>query len=347
MADTFKFRIDHHGSLVRPPELLAARRQRAENGMTADELRAVEDKAIAETVRAQRRLSLSVVTDGEFRREDFRGVVFDAVHGFRRTGGEVDGLARWVAAEELKPHRALAADDVAAVAAQTRIPAKATLPSPAYLAAQCFDPGAAGTPWRTARELGEALARIIHDEITLLIARGVRYIQLDNPGYAGWLFGAGASTLTLADAIAVDSLAVRLDGKPDDVRIGLCPTRHIAATVDLAAAERIFAEVPVDRWMLPYSTGAEAEQRLLRAVPADRDACLGIVDPAAAELTDVSVIMDRMDAAAAVKDIEDVAVSPSAGFAEVAGRAGPGSEGQWRTMVHVETIAWMCWGNEL
>ena len=347
MADTFKFRIDHHGSLIRPPELLTAREQHSQGLIDEAGLRAVEDRAIAEAVRMQRRLSLSVVTDGEFRRADLRSAVLDAVDGFRRAGDDSDGLPRWVAHDELKPRGALIADDVAAVATQTLIPAKATLPAPAYLAARCFDPDAAGTPWQSARELGGALARIIHDEIELLIARGIRYIQLDNPAYAPSLFGGDHPVLSLDEAIAIDSLAVTLAAKPDDVRIALCPTVHAAGTVDVAAAERLFAQVPVDRWILPYCTGAEAEVQLLRAVPADRDVCLGIVEVGTPELEDVDTIMDRMDVAAAVRDLEDVAVSPSAGFSAVAGRAAIGSEDQRRKLVHVETIARMAWGNEL
>lgn len=346
MADTFKFRIDHHGSLVRPPELLTARRQWSEGTLDREGLRAVEDEAIADAVTMQRRLSLSVVTDGEFRREDFRGAVLDAVEGFRRVEGDDGGLARWTACEELKPRGPLVADDVAAVAARTLIPAKATLPAPSYLAARCFDADA-GTPWKSALDLGEALARIIREEIELLVSRGVRYIQLDHPGYARHLFGSGDPVLSLAESIAVDTLAVHLDAKPDDVRIGLCPVTSTPNAVDRGAAERLFAELPVDRWLLPFHTGSDAELELLRAIPADRDVCLGVVDPTTPVLEDVDAIMDRMDVAAGLKDVEDIAVSPSAGFSAVAGRASIGFEDQRRKLVHVETIARMCWGNEL
>lgn len=323
MADNFKFRIDHHGSLVRPPEVLAAR------AANAEDLRAIEDAAIAEVVRRQRRISLTVVTDGEFRRADFRSAVLDAVDGFE-TG-------------ELKPHRSLVADDAAALTTLTQIPAKTTLPSPAYLAAHLFRPGGA---WASPRDLGLALAAIIRDEISSVIARGVRYVQLDNPGYAALLTGSAGSALDLDDAIEIDSLAVTLADKPFNVRIGLCPITS-AATVDVAVAEELFATVPVDRWSLPFDKGTEGEIALLRAVPADRDVCLGIVDPTIAALEDIDTIMDRMDVAGGIRDLEDVAVSPSAGFSPTAGGNTIGVEDQWRKLIHVETIARMCWGNEL
>jgi 5-methyltetrahydropteroyltriglutamate--homocysteine methyltransferase len=272
------------------------------------------DEAVAGAVRLQRKLGLSVVTDGELRRVGPLSVVVDAVGGFRGT----------TAVDELKPHRTLVADDVAALATMTKVPAKATLPAPSYVAERAFDPSA-GSPFGSARELGEALAAIYRDEIADLFTRGVRYIQLSHPS--------SGSGLSLEDAVAVDSLAVAIDDKPVDARI--------AVAVGALADPRVF-EIPVDRFLLPFATGSDAELDLLRAVPEGRDVCLGIVDPAAVALEEVGAILNRIDRAAEVKDVEDLAVSPSAGFA----RDGD-PEAQRAALVHVETIARMVWGNEL
>jgi 5-methyltetrahydropteroyltriglutamate--homocysteine methyltransferase len=339
MADTFKYRIDHHGSLVRPAEVLAARQRHADGELDDAGLRAAEDAAIADVVRRQRKRSLTVVTDGEFRRADIRSAVFDAVHGFSFTDG------RWVAVDELKAHRSLVAEDVAGVAALTKVAAKATLPSPAWLAAQTFD-ATAGSPYGSARELGEALAKIINEELEQLIAHGIRLVQIDNHGYADVLDGGSYAGLSLEDAIAIDSQAVQVSARPEGFRIGICPTTA-AGEASLEVARRLFSAVPVDRWILPYAKGTAGEELLLRAVPAGKDVCLGIVDPARAELEDVDEIMDRMDLAGTIRDLEDVAISPIAGFSPVAGESALSVEDQWRKLVHVETIARMTWGNEL
>src|SRR5688572_33470605 len=62
------FRADHVGSLLRPPELLRAREDRAQGRITPSELRAVEDEAIRDVVRMQEDVGLRSATDGEFRR---------------------------------------------------------------------------------------------------------------------------------------------------------------------------------------------------------------------------------------------------------------------------------------
>ncbi|MFF3419051.1 methionine synthase II (cobalamin-independent)-like protein [Streptomyces sp. NPDC002698] len=339
MADTFNYRIDHHGSLVRPAGL-------TDRG---DDPAALDD-AVKEAVALQRGVRSTVVTDGDFPYEDFRGAVLGGVSGFRRTGDTgPDGLARWVAESLPKADGPLLADRAARLAELTVIAPKVSLPSPAYLAATTFDPALAGSGGpASARELGEALAEIIHAEIGLLVSHGVRLIQLDNPLLLGHI-AAGPDTagaLAFEDALAVEALAVRLDERPEGVRIGVCPGRRAPDAVDRARAERLYGEIPADRWILPCDRGTAAELDLLRALPEDRDACLGVVDAATPELEAIDTVLARIDAGAEIKDIEDMALSPSRGFADVATRPLLGAEDQRRKLVLVETLARYCWGNE-
>ena len=64
-------RYDHVGSCLRPDYLLQARAQKAKGEINAEQLRAVEDKAITEIVRFQESVGLKAITDGEFRRTYF------------------------------------------------------------------------------------------------------------------------------------------------------------------------------------------------------------------------------------------------------------------------------------
>lgn len=333
MADTFNYRIDHHGSLVRPA------------GLRTDDPEAVE-AAVREAVVQQRRLRCTVVTDGDLPREDFRSAVLDNVSGLRRTARtDADGLVRWVADALPKADGPLLADRAARLAELTVIAPKVSLPSPAYLAATTYQPGP-GVP--SARELGEALAEIVRAEIALLVSRGVRLIQLNNPLLIGQLGTdpADAGALSFADALAVDALAVRLDERPEGVRIGVAPGWAAPARVDRARAERLYGTVGADRWILPFDRGTDAELDLVRALPEDRDVCLGVIDATVPALEDIDTVMARIDAAGEIKDLEDAAVSPSRGFADVASRPLLSAEDQRRKLVLVETVARYCWGNE-
>ncbi|MGW7569175.1 methionine synthase II (cobalamin-independent)-like protein [Streptomyces tendae] len=333
MADTFNYRIDHHGSLVRPA------------GLATDDPEAV-DAAVREAVVLQRRLRSTVVTDGDVPREDFRGAVLGTVPGFRRTGqAGPDGLVRWVAETLPKANGPLLAGYGTRLAGLTAIAPKVTLPSPAYLAATTFEPGLGPA---SARELGEALADILRTEIARLVSEGVRLIQLDNPLLLDQVATdpAAPGPLSFEDALAVDALTVRLDERPAGVRIAMAPGWAAPAAVDRARAERMYTGIPADRWVLPFHRGTGAETDLLRALPEERDFCLGVVDATRPEPEDVDTVMSRIDRLEEFKDLEDGAVAPSRGFADVADRPLLSPDDQRHKLVLVETIARYCWGNE-
>src|ERR1051326_3148176 len=89
------FYADHVGSLLRPPELVAARKAKGAN------LREVEDRAIRAAVAKQEAVGLQSVTDGEFRRDywhlDFMreldGVTLKAAVGMTFAAEDVPPMA--------------------------------------------------------------------------------------------------------------------------------------------------------------------------------------------------------------------------------------------------------------
>ncbi len=76
MADDYKYHIDHHGSLVRPATLLAAR--------SAGDARALADAETEAVTAVSRAAAAGVVChgDGQFRREHFESVLTDQIAGF-------------------------------------------------------------------------------------------------------------------------------------------------------------------------------------------------------------------------------------------------------------------------
>src|ERR1700737_3405750 len=73
------FRADHVGSLLRPAAIKEARAKRERNEITAEALRAVEDREIANAIKKQEQIGLKLATDREFPRswshfDFFRGL---------------------------------------------------------------------------------------------------------------------------------------------------------------------------------------------------------------------------------------------------------------------------------
>ena len=81
------FRADHVGSLLRPQWLHAARAERAAGKISAEELRAVEDRAVREAVALQRQVGLRSVTDGEFRRATWHMDFVYQIGGISKAAG--------------------------------------------------------------------------------------------------------------------------------------------------------------------------------------------------------------------------------------------------------------------
>src|SRR5215207_5105643 len=88
MRDKPPFRADHVGSLLRPPELLAAREDHAAGRIDADQLRRVEDEAIRDVVAMQKEVGMQSATDGELRRTSWHMDFIYQLGGVEQVEGE-------------------------------------------------------------------------------------------------------------------------------------------------------------------------------------------------------------------------------------------------------------------
>src|ERR1700750_2964713 len=86
------FRADHVGSLLRPAALKEARAKRERGEIGADELKAIEDREIAQVIRKQEEAGLKSVTDGEFRRAFWN---YDFL-------GQIDGVEAYLGERKIK-----------------------------------------------------------------------------------------------------------------------------------------------------------------------------------------------------------------------------------------------------
>src|SRR3954453_17888726 len=83
LRDSPPFRADHVGSLLRPPELLAARER------NDPELREIEDQAIRDAVQLQKDVGLRTATDGEFRRASWHMDFIYSLDGVTKAPGDL------------------------------------------------------------------------------------------------------------------------------------------------------------------------------------------------------------------------------------------------------------------
>jgi len=327
------FRADHVGSLLRPTALLEARRRREDGTLGAGELRAVEDEAIAAAVKGQQDAGLDVVTDGEFRRRDFRTGFVDAVDGLAMRSWDMpwhtsEGVTRlrshtWVVTGRLRPRGRLAAGEAAFVRSLTAVPVKVTLIAPGFLSDRFWQDGVTDRAYSSREELAAEVAAITRAEIEALIAEGVRYVQLDNPGY-GRFVGEHGSPDGFELMASTDAAAVAGVARPAGVTIGLHVCRGNQASMWMGEgdydpiAERLFSTVPVDRFLLEYDDERAGGFGPLRYVPAGRTVVLGLVTSKSPVLEPGDELRRRVDSAAGLVALDHLALSPQCGFASVA-----------------------------
>jgi len=186
------FRADHVGSLLRPLPLKQSRAQRERGEITAEQLKAVEDREIAVIIKRQEEIGLKAVTDGEFRRAfwnyDFLGRLpgVEAYLGERKIkfqGPNPKPMMLRVTGNlgSFSGHPML--DHFKFVAAHTAVVPKMTIPSPSSLH---FRYGRDAVPAEIYqdmadfyRDLGQTYAKAVRG----FADAGCRYLQLDEVNF--------------------------------------------------------------------------------------------------------------------------------------------------------------------
>ena len=187
------------GSLIRPPELLAAREEFAAGRILPSEFKRAEDAAVDSAVAAQEEAGLEILTDGEMRRLSFQSQMPEAVAGLGEFDIDAFLWGDWQGGErvgDLRKERPATSgcrrpppaeappvgEEFTYLRGRTTRIAKVTLPSPS-LFANFWSPVKSAAAYPTLDAFLADVARIIRGEIEELIRLGATYIQLDAPHY--------------------------------------------------------------------------------------------------------------------------------------------------------------------
>jgi 5-methyltetrahydropteroyltriglutamate--homocysteine methyltransferase len=364
------FRADHVGSLLRPPALLRARGQWKAGTIGREELRSVEDEAIAEVVRLQESVGLRAISDGEFRREnwwiDFIGQIGgieisapDTHAGFRKDGSTPSGyLPKQVrtVGEVCRP-RDMMADDYLFLRSRTRLTPKITIPSPTRIH---FHGGRASVDVNIYPDMAafwRDVAALYRAEIASLERLGCSYIQLDDPVLTYFLddrlrenvraIGEDPDQLIHVYARAInDCIAGR---RPSTcLAIHLCRGNARSAWIAQGSydrlAEALFPTVGADVWFLEYDDERSGSFEPLRFMPTDRKVVLGLITSKRGTLEDRDEVRRRIDAAARFVALDNLGLSPQCGFASLDEGNLITSEEQERKLRLVVELASDVWG---
>jgi 5-methyltetrahydropteroyltriglutamate--homocysteine methyltransferase len=334
------FRADQVGSLLRPKELLLARKQHQAGEITAEALRGIEDRCIREVVKLQESVGLQGITDGEFRRAIFHVDFLKRIHGvtvsasqykvkFRGQGKEIDFSppVLGVAERLRRPDGGVAIDDFRFLNSVTSRTAKLCIPSPSMLHFRGGRGSVDQSAYPDIAEFFDDLARIYREEVADLATAGCKYLQLDDTNLA---YLCDPEHRERARAIGEDPnklpstyaklISDSVRNRPHDLQtcIHLCRgnfrSTWVAEGSYEAVAETLFNEIDVDAFFLEYDDSRSGGFEPLRFVPKGKLVVLGLVTSKRPELEPKDVLKRRIEEAARYVPLDNLALSPQCGF---------------------------------
>jgi 5-methyltetrahydropteroyltriglutamate--homocysteine methyltransferase len=340
MRSTPPFRADHVGSLLRPPQLLAARGEFASGRIDAAQLRAAEDDAIAEAVAMQEDVGLQSATDGEFRRAAWHLDFIYQLGGvskvagnlrltFRNSSGSVEFTPAATSVDgRIRLEHTIFAGDFGYLQSVVRSATpKLTIPGPSMVHYRGGPASIDRSVYPDLEEFWADLSAAYAEEVRRLAGLGCTYLQVDDtslaylndPAQRADIAGRGedAEHMHLRYVREInDAVAGRPAGMT--VTTHMCRGNFRSSWVAEGGydfvAEAVFTELDVDGFFLEYDDERSGSFAPLRFVPGGKMVVLGLVTTKRGELESKDALKRRIDEAARYLPLDQLCLSPQCGF---------------------------------
>ena len=366
MATSAPFRADEVGSLLRPPELKAARAAHEDGKLDDAGLKVIEDRLIADAVKHQERVGLKAVTDGEFRRAWWH---FDFLAG-------LDGVDM-VKAKAIQFHGVETKSESIAVTGKVGFPAdhpmldhfrylasiatvtpKMTIPSPSVLH---FRGGRAGISKEAYPDLDQFFADTAdayRQAVQAFYDAGCRYLQFDDTVWA-YLCSEAEREAVRARGEDVDALPGKyadminhaLTGRPHDmvVTTHVCRGNFRSTWISEGGyepvAELLLAGTGYDGYFLEYDSDRAGGFEPLRFLPhGKKRVVLGLITSKFGDLEKRDDVLRRIEEASRFAPHEQFCLSPQCGFASTEEGNVLSEDEQWAKLAFIVELAKEVWG---
>jgi 5-methyltetrahydropteroyltriglutamate--homocysteine methyltransferase len=362
------FRADQVGSLLRTVEVKKNRLRWKNGEISAAELRAIEDKAIAETVRKVESMGMKSITDGEFRRDFFHLDFLKELSGVTVTGGiEANPNAR-PADDGFKPPqlsvtgvlrhvRNIQVADFVFLKSVVKQTPKVCIPSPTMVH---FRGGRKSIDIDSYPDMDKFffdLSECYREEIRALYDVGCRYLQLDDTNLAYLCDvkmreaakerGEDPDELPRTYAALINSV---ITDRPDDLVVAIHLCRGNYRSVWFAeggyepVAEVLFNNIDVDAYFLEYDDERSGDFAPLRFVPENKVVVLGIISSKVPELETIGDLAKRIEEASQYMELDNMCISPQCGFSSTFHGNEMTPDDQWRKLELAVRTARQVWG---
>ena len=344
-----RFRADNIGSLLRPPELLAARAALREGRMSEEQVREIEDRSIFKALEMQNGAAVQIFTDGEYRRDIFTADLTQAMEGlvpgtpvvkfeWRGKGKELaeeskEGNLQYIVGGKLRKKGRFTPNEAPFLKHHAPGPFKICTPAAMQHAIMRYRPGVTDRFYPTVHDMLQDVAAIMREEVQALIDEGASYVQMDAPSYSNFfdlrrrevLKQSGIDLQEALDAaIAADNAMIQGITRNSDCPIGIhfCRGNKRSAWGAEGSyepiAEKVFGSLNMDRYLLEFDSARAGGFEPLRFVPKGKTVVLGLITTKEPQLESEDEILRRIEQASQYVPMENLAVSTQCGFASAA-----------------------------
>ena len=324
MADKLLFPTSIIGSMPRPDfvkDLIAD-----DCPYYGDDYQRLMGSAIRSVVALQEAAGLDVVSDGEWWRKSYIGVIAELAHGFELSVNPADGRPWTVVVDKLSPKTpGFIAREVAFLKKLTSRQIKAALPAPALLGERMWDADVSSKAYPTREAFVRDCVPILRHEIELLRAEGVSIIQIDDPHLCLFVDSevrAGYGNPDQAADFAVDmDNQVVADFKDVRLAVHLCRRAGARARGEAqhqGSYEPIMQQLrtlDVGHITMEFTTPGVGEMAVLGQLPEHVEIGLGVVSTLPGEVDSPETIVARVEQALQHVAPERIVLNPECGFA--------------------------------
>ena len=312
--------------MPRPQYIKDLVEQMATAGTPGNEFQDLMDTAVPYVVQMQEAAGIDIVSDGEWRRMSYIGVIAEICSGFTLSVREVRGERQtWhVVTDEISSvNPGQIAGEARFLKGHTNRRVKAALPSPYLLGERMWDPELSRKAYPTKRDFTEALVPVLRQELIGLRDEGVAIAQFDDPQLC--LFVDPQVRASYADPEAevdycVDLLNRIVEGV-EGIKLALHLCRRNRGRAGWAGEGGYDPILPAlrnlkfDMLMLEFAMPAAGDKAILGQLPERMDIGLGCVDCRNPHIDTVDEIVERVEQALEFVAPERITLHPDCGFA--------------------------------
>jgi 5-methyltetrahydropteroyltriglutamate--homocysteine methyltransferase len=294
--------------------------------IVGDEYRRLMGAAISTAVALQEAAGLDTVTDGEWWRKSYIGVIAELAHGFELSRNPADGRPWTVVVDRLSPKQpGFIAKEIAFLRQLTGRRLKATLPAPALLGERMWDPTKSSKAYPKREDFVRDCVPILRREVELLRDEGVSIIQVDDPHLC--LFVDPQVRAQYDDPDRAADFAVDMDNQVVDGIEGVTLAVHLCRRAGARARGeadhrggydpilRQLGRLKVGHITMEFTSPGAGDMSVFEKLPENVEIGLGCVSCQPGQIDSPETIVERVEMALRYIAPERITLNPDCGFA--------------------------------